>query len=328
MVSQSPIQTVLNDPRWASGIVESKRSNVTVHLQSFPGVVGGEFRALVVDLLPEHMGRAEVTLSCTGSDSGNAFLEVETFQIQDPALEVHFLIPFEAKGSDEGHEWHLQIQFTSGATEVFEVPVCRTYESNPEVSEIEIAAAGLNKKEQWHAARSEERSGSSWEKPYELTKADEELHLNIPSRVSGRPCLAKGLAIFWGIWAAVTALFYWIFEGELEPTVILGIPLIAMSVLLAFALFGVSKIKIGKDQLVQRHSLFGLSIPKRVKRSDISSFDTKCVGSLGDANGSWLVVAEKTNTSCMFLSAALLNKTDARTLVKRLNKFWGIERIY
>ena len=339
MVSQTQIQSVLDDSRWKAGIVDAARSSVAVQLQTFPGVVGGEFKALVVGLLPEHIGQAEISISSSGFESENfrhqhrpsnpniSFLEVESFQIQGPTLEVQFLIPFEAKGTNEGYSWHLQIQFASGTTEVFEVPVCRTFESNPEVSEIEIAAAGLNKEERWHPQISEEKTGS-WKKSFDLTKANQELHLSIPSRIARRPSLATGLGVFWGIWAAVTALFYWIFEGELEPMLILGIPLIAMTVLLTFAVFGVSRVKFCQEQMEQRHSLFGLSFPKRVKRSEITGFLTKCVGSLGDAGGSYLVVAEKNDSSNVFLSAALLNKNDAHTLVKRLNKFWEIKQHY
>jgi len=312
MATQTPVQSVLDDPRWDSGIVTDNQSDIQIRLLTFPGVVGGEFKAQVIGLLPQHMGQAEVTISCAGFESSNhsrefrpsntdiCFLEVETFQIQDPSLQVQFLIPFESKGTDEGYAWHLQIQFASGTAAIFEVPVCRTHESNPEVSELEIAAAGLNCKDQWQAERFEQRS----------------------------PGLAKGIGVFWVLWALVTILFYFIFEGDVEVMVLLGLPLIALSTLLTFALFGVSKIKFSKDQMERRHSLFGLSIPMRVKRSDIAGFNTKCVGSLGDSGGSYLVVAEKTDSSNVFLSAALLNKNDAQTLVKRLNGFWDFRRNY
>jgi hypothetical protein len=342
MISQTPVQSVLDDPKWSSGVVASKRSDVAVRLQTFPGVVGGEFDAQLVGLLPQHMGHAEVTISSTGFDSDNyrstreirssnadiSFLEVEALQIDGPALRIQFLIPYEAKGTDEGYDWHLQIHFADGTTEVFEVPVCRTFESNPEVSELEIAAAGLNKKEQWHADRSEERLGHGRQKSFEVVKKGDKLLITIPSRTPGRPGLAKGLGVFWGLWVAATCFFYLIADGDIEPMVILGIPLIAMSILLAFLVFGKSRIKFCSDQMEQRHSLFGLSIPKQVKRTDIAGFNTKCLGSLGDTGGSYLVVVEKLDSTFVFLSAALFNKNDSHTLVKRLNQFWELKRNY
>lgn len=342
MTTRTALETIIEDPKWATGTISGKRSDVAIVLQSFPGIVGGEFKALVTGLLPEHFGRAEVTISCVGVDPHNrrqtnenyyssnpdvSFLEVESLQIGGPTLQIHFLIPFEAKGTDEGFDWHLQIQFANGRTEVFEVPICRTCESSPEVSELEIAAAGLCRKEQWYEQKEKVRSGRSRMKPFELRKTDDELLVSIPSRIPGRPCLAKGLGIFWGIWATVTALFYWVFEGEVEPMLILGIPLFAMTVLLAFMLFGVSKNRINQEGIVQRHSLLGLSFPKRIKRSDVTGFLPKCIGSLGDAGGSYLIIAE-TKQANVFLSAALLNKSDARTLAKRLNSFWDIKQHY
>lgn len=336
MAIQTQFESTIDDPKWASGTIVSQNSDVAVRLKKRPGVVGGQFKAQLVGLLPEHAGRAEVTLSSTGFESESrrceigttspdiSFLEVGSFQIQSESVEIHFLIPYEAKGTDEGFEWILQIQFANGTIEVFEVPICRTHESNPEVTELEIAAAGLNAKEQWYAQQPEERSGRSWRKPYELAKTDQELHVTIPSRISGRPSLAKGLGVFWGLWASATALFYWISGGELEPMVILGIPLLAMSGLLVFLLFGISKNRLCERQLETRHTLLGFSIPKRIKRTEIEGFLKLCVGSLGDPGGSYLVVARRKDSGNTFLSAALLNKSDAQNMVKRLNTFWGI----
>jgi len=338
MTTHTPVQSVLDNPRWASRSVTNSQSNVSVQLLTFPGVVGGEFKARIVGLLPEHKGRAEVTISCSGGSQNSAstthgnhvipFLEVESFDVQDQPLTVHFLVPFESKGTDEGYVWHLQIQFANGTTEVFEVPICRTFESNPEVSELEIVSAGLSKKDQWYADRSEARFGRSRRKPFELSKENDDLLVSMPSFISGRPSLGRGQEIFWIIVAAVAFVALLVMDGDIAPKLSLAIPLIPIMVVLVFLRFGVSKLTFSNDQMKLRHSLFGISYPTRVKRSNITGFLPKCMGSLGDEGGSYLVVAECKDSKSVFLSAAMLNKNDAYTLVKRLNSFWDLRRNY
>lgn len=347
MVSQAPVpsvldvsavESVLEDARWSSSNVVAESTNL--RLLTLPGIVGGEFRARLEGLFPTHLGEAVVTICCTGWERQRSssefkpsspdiyFSEVECLQVVGPSLEIGFVIPFEAKGTEEDATWQLQIQFANGDTEIFEVPVCRTSTSDPKITAVTIAAAGVGLDSSESESRSLGKGKQRRRKPFELNEVDGELHLRIPSRTPGHPSLAKGAGIICGIWAAATLFAGWIFFNEtIEPLVILSIPLAGFSLLFAYALFGVSHTRLTKDKLIQRHVLFGIPIPRTTNRSHISGFAPWCVDPMGAVSGgqvSYFVLVKRTHQNDLFTSFGLFNQDDARRLAKQLNEFWGI----
>lgn len=152
MLSPTEIQLLLRDSRWASKLVSGKTTSTNVYLATFPGLVGGKFSGEIMGLTPDQYGQVDITITCTGFDSDSSspvvhFQEVESISIQNSSLEFLFRIPYEAQATEEGADWHLLIDFSNVESEVFEIPICRTLESNPKLTSVQIAAEGqkLNK---------------------------------------------------------------------------------------------------------------------------------------------------------------------------------------
>jgi len=329
----------MNDFQWTSDLIIAPRSKWTLHLGTRPGIIGGKFQATLEGLPPS--GSAQVTISCTAWEKRNSnsrhvssgpdilFIEVESFEVTASSLEVQFVIPFDAKGSNEGATWELLVELNDGVSEIFEIPVCRTKLSNPEINEVSMASfgIGLDESSDSKSRKKIAQPNSSKQKAYELKIESEKLSLSIPARVPGRISWAKPVGWIWAIWAVVTVAFVFLFDEKLEVCTILGIPLLFMSIVWVFIMFGKSIVELHEDGMVLRHCLFGVKLPNRTPRKEIQGFVVKCVGSLPTSKGSsqamYVLAAEKP-TSSSFLSGALLDRTDARTLAKRLNEFWDI----
>ncbi len=340
MASQTRIQSVLDDARWASGTVSGKHSTIRVQLVTFPGVVGGEFRLKVVGLTPDNFGQVDVAITCTGFDDGDShddssssspityFQEVESVTIGDLSFEVDFWIPFEALGTEEGAIWHLSVYFGNGTSENFEVPVCRTPESNPELTSVQIAATGVGCKKH-QGERFRENSNKDCVPPYTATNLNGEWNLRLPARTPGRPpILAKGLGIFAGLWAAMLASFYWLFEKSLGPVVALGFPLVIMLLAIIFILFGVSHCTLNREKLVTIHKLFGVPLSWRTtKRHDLAGFTTVCLDTIpspGTSRFNYLVIAETKGFENVFLALTVFKQDEARVFARKLNQFYSI----
>jgi len=141
------IQSVLLDSRWASRLISGDTTDISLYLATFPGVVGGNFCGKITGLTPDYDGQVDVTITCTGFDSGSDspspmtyFQEIESFALQNSSFEFLFRIPYEARATEEDADWHLLINFSNGTSEVFEIPVCRTPESSPKLTSVQIAA--------------------------------------------------------------------------------------------------------------------------------------------------------------------------------------------
>ena len=340
MASQTRIQSVLDDARWASGTVSGKRSTVRVQLETFPGVVGGEFLVKIVGLTPDDFGQVDVAITCTGFDDDDShddsrsaspityFQEVESLTIGDLSFEVAFWIPFEAIGTEEGATWHLSVYLGKGTSEIFEVPVCRTPESNPEITSVQIAAKDVGRKNH-QEDKFRKNSNRDRVPPYTATNLNGEWNLRLPARTPGRsPILAKGLGIFAGIWAAMLASFYWLFEKNLEPVVALGIPLIIMLLAIIFMLFGVSHCTLSREKLVTTHKLFGVPLNwRKTERHDLAGFKTVCLDTMpspGRSRFNYLVTAKTKGFENVFLALTVFDQNEARVFARKLNQFYSI----
>lgn len=339
MPSQNIIQVVLDDPRWASKIVSGKNSNIDVHLTTFPGVVGGEFRAHVTGLMPDHFGQVDVEITCTGFDDdvssdkfssslNSYFQEAASLSIHKLSFEIKFLIPFEAKGTEEGATWQLLIYLGDGTSEILEIPVCRTPKSNPEITSVQIAAAGVvvNDKQKNGLKKT---SKTHHNKSYMMTRSNGELTLLTRTCAPGRPAiLAKGLGIFAGAWAVLMFFFYWTFKDGNGFVGFASITLFVLFILLLFMLFGVSSCQFHKDKLVIKHKLFGIPLNwSNVDRSDLAGFSTKYLTSFpspGRLKFKYFVIGQTNKLSNVFISLQVFDQEEAWILAKELNDYLEI----
>lgn len=338
MVNQTKIESVLKDARWASRTLSSKHSDIKVHLTKFPSVVGGDFRAQVTGLSSENFGQANISITCTSIDSVSSidefdsvsqtthFQEVESLAIDAYSFDIMFHIPFDAVATEEGAYWSLSIYFSNGLVESFEVPVCRTDESNTQLTSVQIAATGLNLKEN-HQKESQHASADSLIKTYTVTKSREEWQLKFPAHISGRiPVLAKGLGIFTALWFVMFLVTYWASKGALEPVVILGLPLLIMLAFIVFMFFGVTHCLINKEMLITKHKLFGLPLKwNKVMRSEIAGFSTLSLGVI-QMQLNYMLIAKTKDESTVLFGLTVFNQKEARVIAKQLNEYWKIKK--
>lgn len=341
-------ETVLENPLWSAGVVQARRSKLQLFLNTIPGVVGGEFHAELCGIEAGLSGTADVTLSCTSwdgssnharqSSSPNShFYEIERVEIKHSKVDIRFLIPFEAKGTEEDATWQLVVDLPNGTSDIFEVPICRTDESNPEINSIQIASYGLNVREseeyqsqgsiesdQFHSRSSRKDSKSENSKAYQLQQDERALHLTIPGHVPGRPSFVKGGLIMTLIWVGFVGFVAWVIDEGIGPWLIAGVPGALFASLTAFARFGVTMVELNQNELSVRYRLFGLGWTKRLEVANIDGFKPCCVGKLpakggGQISYAMMVSAKTSNSS--FIGAGLLNQFESRILSKKLNGF-------
>ena len=340
--------SVLENPNWSAGVVQAQRSELQLFLNTIPGIVGGEFHAELCGIEAGVLGTADVTLACTCWDGSSNrsrpssspnihFYEIERFEIKHSKVDIRFLIPFEAKGTEEDATWQLVIDLPNGISEVFEVPICRTDESNPEISSIQIASYGLNvgqteefqsksssESNQFHSRSSRNDSRSENSKFYQLQQDERALHLRIPGHVPGHPSFVKSGLIMTLIWVAFVGLVAWLIDEGIGPWLIAGVPGALLASLTVFARFGVTVVDLNQNELIVRYRLFGLGWTKRLEVENIDGFKSCCVGELpakggGQISYAMMVSAKTSNSS--FIGAGLLNQSESRILSKKLNGF-------
>ncbi|MDB4512059.1 hypothetical protein N9060_01215 [Arenicella sp.] len=353
MANQDKIQSVLQNSRWASRFVASKDSEIRVQLISFPGVVGGVFHAHITGLTADYFGHADVSMTCTGCDSdyiigqprqhsyGTDFQEHESLLIDAFSFEVSFRIPYDTQATEEGSDWHLSIDFANGVSEVFAIPVCRTVDSDPEMTSVQIAADGLiqNKDQQ---RLSSQNTINDRVKPYTMTNSNGELSFRFPARTPARKTvLARGLGIFAGLWAVMVVSVLWFSkQPPLDLIFVFGGLLLIMLIIILFLLFGISNCKINEKNITAKHKLFGLPINwTKVNREDLAGFSTKSLGlTSGQAKtqSNYFVIAvikpdpktkqdvKQKKNSYRFLCVTAFDQYQARLLAKKLNDYWAI----
>lgn len=347
MANQEKIQSVLENPRWASRTLAGKDSPIKAHLVTFPGVVGGDLRIQITGLTADYFGHTDVSVTCVGFDSdyvigehrshsyGVDFQENESLLIEDFSFEISFRIPFGTQATEEGSQWHLLINFANGVSEVFEIPVCRTADSDPEMTSVRIAADGpLQKKHQ--QTSSSQNTIKHRIKPYTMTNSNGELNFRFPARTPGRKTvLVQGLGIFAGLWALMVVSVLWFSkEPPLDFIFVFGGMLVVILMGIVFLLFGVSHCKITKEKITTKHTLFGLPINwTKVNRDDLAGFSIKSLGLTSGqikSQSNYLVIAvikqdsEKKQDTYRFLCVTAFDQYQARLLAKELNDYWGI----
>lgn len=320
----------LNDPRWASNTFHAEHGKYWLTLKTMPGVIGGSFVAYIDGLQSEFHGTAQVTITCTVLESSRnrdrtssativtEFLEVASIEVSGPRVDFEFLIPVEAPCISDGADWTLLVEFDNGACELFEIPVYRTHESDADLSAIKVASINSA------AISDNTHRGRSEIKPAFSLTIDKTLRLEMPLRVAGKPSLATGLSIFFGLWAAVS-VFILLVAGLKDGPWFFFIPLPFMAFLLLFLCKGTSVIEMDDDRLSITHRLFGLGIPSRINREDVEGFSSKCFGNLPSDTGpqaSYVLVVKRLGAESKMLTPALLSQWDSRLLIKRFNEFW------
>lgn len=341
-------ETVLENPLWSAGVVRASRSEQQLFLNTIPGVVGGEFHAELCGIETGLEGIADVSLTCTSWDNSSKhsrkstspdthFYEIEKVEIKHSKIDIRFLIPFETKGTEENAIWRLVVDLPNGVSETFEVPICRTDESNPEVNAIQIASYGLGIEESeelqrpsssnenlLHSGTSRHvfRSGNA--KPYQMQIDEGALNLRIPGHVPGRPSFFKGGLIITLLWVTFCGLVAWLIDEGIEPYLIAVIPGALFAALTAFARFGVTVVDLNQKELTVRYTLFGIGWTKRIQTGDIGGFKPCCVGKLPTKDGgqiSYAMMVEDKASNSSFLGAGLVNQSESRVLSKELNAF-------
>lgn len=339
-------ETIRENPHWAAGVVRANRSELQLLLNTIPGVVGGEFHAELHGIATGLSGTADVSLTCTRWDNSSRharkssspnthFYEIERVEITNSKLDIRFLIPFEAKGTEEDATWELVVELPSGTSEVFEVPICRTDESNPEITSVQIASYGLGVEESENPQRQSSSESNEFgaganrnaskrknSKPYQLQLNETSLQLKIPSHISGRPSFFQGGLIMTLIWVTFVGLVAWLIDEGVEPWLIAGIPGALFASLTAFARFGVTTVELNPEELAVRYRLFGLGWTKRIQVPDIDGFKPSCMGKLPTKGGgqiSYAMMVSDKASRTSFLGAGLLNQSESRTLSKKLN---------
>lgn len=327
------LQPWLNDPRWTFATMHAKEDTYRLVLNTLPGVIGGAFSASVKGIQRDLYGRAQITINgyvvqSNRDHEGDSpatlvddFLEITFIDIKTSRIDLEFLIPFEATSVDDGAHWTLLIEFKNGTSEFFEIPVFRTYDSDPTLDSVKIAALNSAKIDETARPPHLPKLPS-----YELSITDK-FRLQLPSSVTGQPSLFSGLAIVTGLWATVSVAFNLLFSSEGSPWV-LFFPLPIMGLLLLFLKKGVTTMEIDKNLMSVHYSLFGVSIPSTLKRENVVGFSMKCLGILPSANGTqaaYLLGVRQNEGGFKILTPALLNQWDSRLLVKRLNEFWEID---
>ncbi len=336
MESRTPTQSVLKDDRWASGVLLGKESKIKLHLTTFPGLVGGTFRSVVMGLTPDYFGEANVTVTCSVLDSSTSadgsnhnsagidFQEVELLLVDDLKFDILFHIPFEAHATEEGGVWQLIMQFVNGATEIFDIPMCRTRESNSEITAAHIASQRFDQKKQ---QQSEVKNASNeiQAEPYTLEIAGGKLTLQSSPSPAGRPTFAKGLAIFTGLWVVMTVFFYWLLDGPLNLVLVFGGFTVFMLICLIFLLYGTSHCIIDREQMVSKHKLFGCTLNSRkTDRGKLTGFSPKLL-TTAPSNKKfpfqyWVIGLTENNDSRIF-SFTIFGQNEARVLAKKLSDF-------
>ena len=321
----------LTDSRWSSNTFHTE-NDYWLTIKTLPGVIGGKFSAYVDGLQSNYYGTTQITIMSTvikssrnhdgtsGATSVTEFLEVESIDVTGPRIDFEFLIPFETTCLSDGANWTLLIEFSNGVTELFEIPVYRTDESDPELSEVKIASIHSRKLDD---CNSQPVSGNK--SVYSLS-IDDNLLLQIPLKVSGKPSLFPGLAIFFGLWFAISVVFLFLAGTEVW---FFCIPLPIMALLLVFLHQGTTTIEMNEEQLTIKQKLFGLSIPSRINKDDVVGFSTKCLGSMPSDNGSqaaYMLGVKRHSNGFKMLSAALLSQWESRLLIKRLSEYWDIKQ--
>lgn len=347
MINQQKVQSVLENPRWASRTIEGRDSPIKAHLVTFPGVVGGDLRIQITGLTADYFGHTDVSVTCIGFDSDYVFGETgshsydfnfqenESLFIEDFSFEVSFRIPFEAQATEEGSTWNLKIDFANGVSEVFEIPVCRTADSDTEMTSVQIAANGPVEKKHQQISSSQNAINNRI-KPYTMIKSNSELNFRFPARTPGRKTvLVQGLGIFAGLWAAMIVSVFWFSkEPPLGFIIVFGGMLVVMLMIIVFLLFGVSHCKITKEKITTKHTLFGLPINwTKANRGDVAGFSIKSLGLTSGqikSQSNYLVLAvlknesEKKQDLYRFLCVTAFDQYQARLLAKELNDYWGI----
>jgi len=329
------IQSVLLDSRWASRLISGDTTDISLYLATFPGVVGGNFCGKITGLTPDYDGQVDVTITCTGFDSGSDspspmtyFQEIESFALQNSSFEFLFRIPYEARATEEDADWHLLINFSNGTSEVFEIPVCRTPESSPKLTSVQIAAEA-HKLKKHQPEKPLENSNKNRIKPYTITVSDSELDLRLPASHQGQVnSLATGLGIFAGLWAAILVIILWLTNDTPDVIYVIGCLLLVMLIFAVFLFFGESHCILDKEKLIVKHKLFGIPINwSNTTRSDLAGVSTKFLAAIPKGKKSYSkywVVANTSESSTVLLGVSTLNQNDARMLTKQLNEFLGL----
>lgn len=324
-------QAWLSDPRWTSNTFHAEQGKYWLTLKTMPAVIGGNATGYIDGLQPQFHGKAQVTITCTVVKSSRnhdrtpsatmvtEFMEVETIDVSGPRVDFSFLIPFETPSVSDGADWTLMVEFENGVAELFQIPVYRTADSDPALSTVKIASvnsAGITDT----PARSETKPS------YSLTINDK-LRLEIPLRVSGKPSLATGLGIFFGLWAAVSVVIILV-AGVKDGPWFFFIPLPVMAFILLFLIKGTTVIEVDDKMLSIKHRLFGVGIPSRINREEVEGFSTKCFGSLPSDTGpqaSYTLAYKRSGVASKMLTPALLSQWDSRLLIKRINEYWDLK---
>ena len=148
--------SLLTQRRAGKMLARSRRFGDSIlHLDTLPGVIGGEFRAVIrPQRLPESPDGYQLTLTCTessrssgddGSTTTSLWENEQTVvrELQDAsgllAIPVQFYIPYDAPATEldpslDRRTWSLSVKsLTAGHSyqAAFEVPVFRTSDSNP-----------------------------------------------------------------------------------------------------------------------------------------------------------------------------------------------------
>lgn len=342
------IERLLENPLWSTGVVQTSRSELRLLLNTIPGVVGGEFHAELSGIKAGLSGTADVSLTCTSwdmctsrtrqpSSPNTHFYEIERVEIKHSKLDIRFLIPFEAKGTEEDATWELVVELPDGTSEMFEVPICRTDESDPEITSIKVSSLGSgdeafeenqqqgsSKSSQYQARPHRNTFKQENSKPYQLRLDENTLHLRIPGHVLGRPSFAKGGLIVTLIWVGFAGFVAWLIDEGIGPWLIAGIPGTLLASFTVFARFGVTEVELNQIELAVRYRLFGLGWTKRIPIVDIDGFKSCCVGKLPTKGGeqiSYAMMVRDNASRSSFIGAGLLDKPESRTLSTKLNGF-------
>lgn len=322
----------LTDSRWSSNTFHAKSGEYWLNLKTLPGIIGGRFTAYIDGLQPDKHGQAQIAIMCTtvessrnhdGTQSAVAvtdFLEIESKKISGPRVDFEFLIPIEATCLTEGATWTLDITFSNGVNELFEIPVYRTYQSNSELTALKIASINSSMLDD------SSRQSLIVRSAYSLS-VDDNLYLQLPTRVNGKPGLFKGLAIFVSLWATV-GIFLMLSAGFKDGPWFFLIPIPFLTLILLFLYKGNTTIMMDEYELSVKHNLFGLGVPFTIKRDNIAGFSSKCLGAMPSDKGpmpAYMLGIQKHEYGFKILSPALLSQWDSRLLTKRLSEFWNIK---
>lgn len=338
LLSSNPSPSIANeswlsDARWSSNTLHSKLGKHWLTLKTQPGVVGGSFAAYIDGLKRDYYGQAQVTITSTITESSRDhnrtpfavavtdFLEVESVTVSGPRVDFAFTIPFEATCLSDGAVWTLWIEFGNGVSELFEIPVYRTQASDPTLTYLKLASISSTE-----IAVNKTQPVTENKPSYSLS-IDEKLIIKIPAKVTGKPGLFKGLAIFSGLWAVVGIAFI-IIAGLKDFPWFFFIPIPVMALFLLFLYKGISSIEMDDKELKIKHSLFGIGLPFTINKNSVAGFSYRCLGSMPSDTGpqaAYLLAVKTNENGLKILTPALMSQWDSRVLIKRLSEYWGIK---